>query len=628
MKQWNDRQLGMQRDISRRDFINGAIAGAVGASIPGEALWASESASYPPLRSGLRGSHVGSFEVAHALTWAGQRDWGPVEDAKDEVYDLVIVGAGLSGLSAAHFFRKKHPSARILILDNHDDFGGHAKRNEFELNGETIIGYGGSQAIEDPSWYPDSGKQLFRDLGLDVQRFHKYYDHDFYFRNELYGATWFDGRVYGENAVAPLSLLAGSNFMPIEDSPIPIEEAIAQMPIGDNAKRQLTELMGSDKDLLDGMPAEERYGYLDSISYGDFLKKHGAVDDPEVFDLLSTLTADSCSSLETASAGSCIGYVGMPGYRGTIIADADESDPYIFHFPDGNAGIARMIVRKYIPDVADGNTMEDVVRARFDYSKLDQEDADFRIRLNCTVVDIAHDGKIDGPDIGVTYVEAGKARRVFGKNCVFAGYNAILPHVCPSLPEEQRAALSRAIKSPIMYTTVLLNNWHAVKEAGIGYWNAPHGYYGVAMIDFPVSMGGYEYARTPDDPILVHMERFFIGDDPLASIDEQRINGRREMYATSFDKIERETRLQLAGTFGDAGFDPAKDISAITANRWGHGYARGVWFADQPDEKGRYFNEVGRQAYGRLTIANSDAGASASANAAIREAFRAVNELG
>ena len=111
---------------------------------------------------------------------------------------------------------------------------------------------------------------------------------------------------------------------------------------------------------------------------------------------------------------------------------------------------------------------------------------------------------------------------MFGKNCVFAGYNAILPHVCPSLPEEQRAALSRAIKSPIMYTTVLLNNWHAVKEAGIGYWNAPHGYYGVAMIDFPVSMGGYEYARTPDDPILVHMERFFIGDDPLASIDEQR----------------------------------------------------------------------------------------------------------
>ena len=82
-----------------------------------------------------------------------------------------MVGAGLSGLSAAHFFREATGAeARVLLLDNHDDFGGHARRNEFTLGGRTFIGYGGTYAIDSPMTYSPLARGLVRDLGVDVSK--------------------------------------------------------------------------------------------------------------------------------------------------------------------------------------------------------------------------------------------------------------------------------------------------------------------------------------------------------------------------------------------------------------------------------------------------------------------------
>jgi len=191
-----DRDLGMDRAISGRDMLQGVGALAVGElCTPHNQIFALENpgaAGYPPELMGFRGSHPGSFKVAHQLAFTGRRDWGAVQGTDDDIYDLVVVGGGLSGLAAAHFFLKQMPTARILILDNHDDFGGHARRNEFQVGGRTLIGYGGNQTLEAPSGYSDVVKGLLRDLGVDTKRFDTAYDQEFYKRHGLAAGIYFN----------------------------------------------------------------------------------------------------------------------------------------------------------------------------------------------------------------------------------------------------------------------------------------------------------------------------------------------------------------------------------------------------------------------------------------------------
>jgi len=577
----SDKELGMDRSISRRDFLNGAAAITTVTAIPGGALAGSnESAEaaavgYPPGRTGPRGSHPGSYEVAHELAWQGRQDWGRVQDAESDVYDLVVVGAGISGLSAAHFYRKEHPEARILILDNHDDFGGHAKRNEFELDGRTFISYGGAQILQDPGTYSAVTKNLLTDLGIDTKRFESAYDHEFFRRNGLADATYFDSENFGSDQLVNFSLMEYRQFLPLAISSLDVKDAVSQMPIGENAARELLQLLEARGDRLTDIAANEQEEYLWRLSYRDFLERHMGVTDPEIFALYQGLVVDSSASIEVSPALSVMSYSGFPGLKATALSQYDGvAEPYIFHFPDGNASIARLLVRSMIPRVAAGTTMDDIVLAKFDYSKLDEEDSGIRLRLNSMVVRVEHEGSPENSkQVSATYVKDGKVYRVRGRHCVMAGYNAMIPHICPELPAGQREALAFGIKSPIVYTSVLLRNWRAWKKLGIGFFASPGSYYAVSMLDFPVSMGGYSYSANPDEPIIVHMERFAKGNDSHATPREQRLAGRRELFATSYETIERETRRQLAGALVGGGFDPAEDIAGITVNRWGHGYA-------------------------------------------------------
>ena len=149
--------------ITRRDFLNG-VALTIAAGLTPAAQIVAQPSRYPPALAGLRGQHEGSFEIAHALARDGRKF--PIGSlAVEETYDLVVVGGGLSGLAAAWFYRRANPSARILILENHDDFGGHAKRNEFTLDGRRVIGYGGSQSLQSPNaLFSPVAKGLVRDL--------------------------------------------------------------------------------------------------------------------------------------------------------------------------------------------------------------------------------------------------------------------------------------------------------------------------------------------------------------------------------------------------------------------------------------------------------------------------------
>src|SRR3954451_596464 len=186
--------------ITRRDFLNGAAL-TIAAGLTPAAQLAGQPNRYPPVLMGLRGQHPGSFETAHALAREGRKfsfEGLPI----DETYDLVVVGGGISGLAAAWFYRRANPSARILILDNHDDFGGHAKRNEFTLDGRRVIGYGGSQSLQSPNaLFSPVAKGLIRDLGVDITRFETAFERNLYSSLGLSRGTFFNREAFGRDVL-------------------------------------------------------------------------------------------------------------------------------------------------------------------------------------------------------------------------------------------------------------------------------------------------------------------------------------------------------------------------------------------------------------------------------------------
>jgi len=245
----------MDRPISRRDFLNGIAIGITAASTPLFAAAPSAALStpaaqdapgyYPPLLTGLRGSHPGSFEVAHALH--NGQSWPPA-DAHVEDYDLIIVGAGISGLAAAHFYRAKtSPQTRILILDNHDDFGGHAKRNEFHLSGELHLMNGGTLDIDSPRPYGPIPAALLSTLGIDVERLAKTTQHPkFYEQRGLKAAAFFDQETFGAD-----KLVAGIGQLPFK-------ELLSTAPLSAQARAQIAQIQEANIDYLPGLTSDEK----------------------------------------------------------------------------------------------------------------------------------------------------------------------------------------------------------------------------------------------------------------------------------------------------------------------------------------------------------------------------------
>ena len=232
-------------EITRRDFINGTLMVAGSSMLPleasGQAAMAALGPSYyPPARTGLRGSHPGSNENAHARAWSGQSDWGPTTKLP-EIYDLVVVGGGLSGLSAAYFYQQEHgKDKKVLILDNHDDFGGHAKRNEHTVEGRTLLGEGGSESLEWPHEFGETVLNLLNDLGVDMDRFETTYDVDFYKRHGLGAVTYFNKQSFGQDKVVKHPFCDYPGFVEGLMRPtLSFEEAVQQTPLSGKGKEQL-----------------------------------------------------------------------------------------------------------------------------------------------------------------------------------------------------------------------------------------------------------------------------------------------------------------------------------------------------------------------------------------------------
>jgi spermidine dehydrogenase len=646
-----DRKLGMNRPIKRRDFLQGCSvlgAGALAASsltssqaLASQLLTATASSSlkisntgYPPLRNGMRGNHPGSFEVIHQLARYGKTDWGETTTADSALYDLVVVGGGISGLSAAYFYRKQNPNARILILDNHDDFGGHAKRNEFKVGDRTFIGYAGSAYLVQPSGYSAIVKGLMKDLGVNFDRVRGGFDEDFYKRHGLVTGLHFKKEKWKQDITVPVATsLFGS--IPYDTTSLSAEESVAKMPISEAAKKQLVRLLTTQEDQIPHIKAKDKTQYLSSISYREFLTKHLNITEPDVFAVLQDLVVDCGLGIEAADANLALKYSGLPGFAAAgLKRNTSGSEPAVHRFPDGNGSIARLLVRLMIPESAPGNTMEDIVTAQFDYSKLDQPNSDLKIRLNSTVVNVQHEGKpASNSVVKVSYMQNGKAYSVRAKGCVLACNNSAIPYLCPELPEQQKVALADQVKQPIEFTNVVVRNWRPWKKMGIGAVLLPDSFHVGARLTYPINLGDYKSSDNPDQPTMVTLYRYpHINNQGLTAKQQYR-QVRHQLMATSFETIERHVRSQLASLLGNAGFNAAEDIMAITVNRWAHGYAYDLFshslfdqLYDDYDDP-RYPHMRARKPFGRITIANADSAASAMLESAVEQAHRAVSEL-
>lgn len=608
----------MNGKVTRRDFLNGTQV-AIGASLiqPWTDVWGAEEAEfdlgpnyYPPAKTGLRGSHDGSWETMHARV-AGA-NWTPVEP-HDE-YDLVVVGAGISGLSAAHFYRKENPRARVLVLDNHDDFGGHAKRNEFQIDGKTRIGYGGTESIDTPSSYSQVAKDLLVDIGIDVQKFYDAYHQQLYSSMDLSKGIVFDGDTFGQE-----KLVVGYNK-------IPWQQFVDQSPLNEQAKKDFVRLWTDKKDYLPGLTREEKVQKLRRMSYNEFLRDLVQVD-PQVLEIFRRWGMSFwCVGSDEIPASAVQSYDGgMPGLNETLVRVGSRGDePYIFHFPDGNASVARLLVRAMLPDAVPGNSMEDVVTARVNYSELDKTGENVNIRLNSTVVNAEHTA--GGKAVDVTFVHKGNTHTVRGKHCIMACYNSAIPYLVRDLPESQRKGLAYNVKIPLTYTKVLIPNWRAFADQGMDFAYYTGGFFKQAELDYPVSIGDYKFGTSPDDPMIVHM--CYVPYFADIQGPEQWRAGRRKLLETPFSEFESQVRRQLDQALGNAGFDAERDINAITVNRWAHGYSYSpglTWEPDYASEGDKPWVQ-GRKQFGRISIANSDAGASATTNSAITYGYRAARE--
>jgi len=572
----------------------------------------SQSPSIPP--SGFQGQDEAVTKRGHRVRDGLYRELPADVTDTGESYDLIVVGAGLSGLAAAHVYKRdKGANARILLLENNDDFGGHARRNTFEWNDTKLIVNGGTYDLEAVDESPPAAREILEDLGVDSERLFAMRDPDYRRRYGLGSTCFFDPEVFGS--------VGSKQFVPGFHTD-PWDEFLAATPLSEAERAELMTLYTTRENYLADEDEPERA--LASMTWESYIRtKMGLGDTAVTFsDIYATdLAGLGCDGL-AASYGHAIG-PGFFGVGGEGFYDDGGQLRYAYEpvhrFPDGNRSVARHLVKKLVPDAISGeDSMEGVFNGELRYERLDRAENDVRLRLRSTVVRVEH---IDGGSrVAVHYATPdGEVRVVTAGHVVVTAWGMVAKHIVPELEADQRDALEGYGYCSALYINVLLEQWKPIADAGAFEMYLPGRWATWMHVLDPLQLGAYQPIHRPDSPTVLSMFKYL--RKPGLPIEEQLKLSRYELESTPFETFEREIRQELDHVLGPWGFDPARDIKAITVNRWGHGY---IVFP-HPDVDSPH-RERGRSRLGRISFAGADASGSPWTQGAFLEAHRAVHE--
>jgi len=616
----NDDRLGMNEPISRRDFVNGALVAGAGMLLSGRASAMGTSPADAWNGYGgvgdYRASNGNTYDVmtaAHAMRDGAYEKTAATDTG--EMYDLVSVGGGLSGLAAAVFFQK-NKGGRCLVLDNHPIFGGEAKRNEFLVDGHRLIAHQGSAIFLVPKkgGYTD---RFYEMIGMDRSTFDYQTWRGPSPEMALHQSPYAEPKDYGFYFGPPFGKRPGVWVVD------PWGRKLSGAPLSDAAKADLMRW----RTVPDDGPRPQTEGdaisrQLDTITLEEHLMARHRITRETVRNFLSPVEGGGYGLGPDALSAYCAYAIEteFPGDGDSALGDQ--------MFPDGNTGFARLMVKTLIPDAFAGpHTVEAVWKSRVNFAALDRGGQHTRIRLNATVVRVEHAGNPgSAPHVVVTYAKGKQLFRVKARAVVMAGGSWTSKHIVRDLPASHRDAYAQFYRSPCLMANVAVRNWRFLYKMGMSgcRWFGGLGDY--LSVRPMATLDGVSPTIGPDSPTVLTIKVLFA--QPGLPIGEQGAQGRAKLLGTSFAQYERALREQLADMFAPGGFDPRRDIAGIILNRWGHAYVN-----PQP---GFFFGVGGKPAprdvlrdapHGRIAFANTDLAGAMDHRNSIREADRAVRQL-
>ena len=608
------KELGLDRDITRRDFLNasaiGVGAGLLTAASPAVVMgksspdWAKSvvgSDWYGPGGIGdYRDSHGNTPDVvskAHAIRDGHFDSPSLATESTGEVYDVIVVGGGMAGLGAAyHFMEEAGGSARCLVLDNHSVFGGVAKQNEFMVNGERLIGPQGANGFSIPDFdneaqdFAGGDAYWYRKVGVPEEFTYPKWD------SQLDPMT-FGGDHYGFQHWRQPHVSTGRFYRTEQGQQLvknPMLDGFANAPLSARQRDDLNRWFTAGPDKV---PAEVNQ-WLDSMTYQHYLEQVLGLD-RSVTEYINPLIASGIGlGADCVSAYSCMN-IALPGFKGISNFEIGQRHS----FPGGNAGFARHFLKRLIPDAIRGeDSFDDIIAGEFDPNAFDRDGNKIRIRLSATVVRVEN---TDKGLVSITYARGDRLHRVLARGVVMAGGGWINKAVVRDMPKSHLDAYSQFNHGPMLVANVALNNWRFMYKAGISacLYSGDFGY--ECNIRNPMQTASYQPPLHPDKPTIL---TFYVPFPTLGmETRAQAAKGRWELYGTNYADYELKIRRQLTELFGQYGFDAKRDIEGIILNRWGHAYVvpePGFFFGKNGQKAGRdvVSEPTGRIAYGHSEL--------------------------